>query len=138
MARQAAQRAGGVAEAEPRQGSPVQGVNKTEAVAQAMRVLGKRASNEDLIGYVQQKFGLEVGPQYLSTIKSNLKKRRRARAASAEVEGEHGQASQGERRGRRVAAAAIDPAELIRAVKVLAQRAGGLAALKRLVDALAE
>jgi hypothetical protein len=120
--------------AEPEAAEAVHGVNKMQAIAEAIRELGKHASAADLIGYARQKFGVEVSPGYVSVIKSNLKKQGKTpRKASAESSPANGHAN-----GRRRERTSADSVQLIREVKALAERAGGLHALKELVDVLAE
>src|SRR4051812_2320635 len=76
MAKKNVEPGGAIAEAPgPKAGRPVQGVNKQQAIAEALRELGRDASAQDLIGYAQQKFGVKVTPQYVSVIRSNLRKK---------------------------------------------------------------
>jgi hypothetical protein len=130
----ATQESGGVAETKPAVAAPMQGVNKQQAIAEAMRELGRDASTADLIGYARQKFGVEVSPGYVSVIKSNLKKKQRKKtlASASAAEPVNG------RKQKEASTVAADPVQMIRDVKALAKRAGGMQALKRLVDVLAE
>lgn len=120
--------AGAEAATDPAQ-SPVVD-NKADAIGEALRELGKRASRDDLIGYVRQKFGYEVSPNYVSVVKSKLKYRR----------GKKGKGQREEQDGRtyngRGNTAAVF--NLIRDVKDLAARAGGLGQLRKLIDLLAQ
>jgi hypothetical protein len=120
-------------------GAPAQRLTKTQAIAEALRELGRGANNEDLAGYARQKFGVEVGTNYVSNIKSTLKSRKRKQAKAAREQGGAGNGPMnGRRKSKRPAAPASDTIALIRAVKALAQRAGGMSELKCLVDVLAE
>jgi NAD(P)H-dependent flavin oxidoreductase YrpB (nitropropane dioxygenase family) len=131
----AAPQSGGTATAES-PASPPQGMTKAKAIAEAFRHLGKGASNQDLIGYAMQKFGIEVSPNYVSILKSDLKKKRRGPRKAAVAVPAEGNGHAAERRLRNQPA--TDLVALIREAKALAQKAGGMAELKRLVDALAE
>jgi hypothetical protein len=115
-------------------------LNKVQAIEVALKELGKRASTKDLVGYAKQKFNLDVTPQYVSVIKSTLKKRqgKQPRKERMQAEEVNGHTNPNGRRGIRTTGTADDPAELVREVKALAQKLGGLVALKRLVEALAE
>jgi hypothetical protein len=135
MAKKAAQNSGATATAEaPRK--PAEGVNKAQAIAEAFRHLGRQASGADVIGYVVQKFGISVSPNYVSIIRGNLKKKRGGRPRQAAKASDQAEGSQASRKPR--SAPAGDLITLIREVKALAQRVGSLGELKRLVDALAE
>jgi hypothetical protein len=115
-------------------GKPAQDVNKAQAIAEAFRELGRDASGQDVMGYVSQKFGVKVSPNYVSIVRGNLKKKRGGRPKKA-------QAGRGPANGPQTGqshAPANDTLSLIREVKAVAQKAGGMSELKRLVDALAE
>jgi hypothetical protein len=119
-------------------GKPTRPVTKTDAIDLAMRELGKKASTQDLLGYAQQKFGLTITPQHLSVIKSTLKKRRKSRRAKqADLAAINGEGIVRRRRQERDISVAESIA-IIREVKVLARKAGGMAVLKQLVEALSE
>jgi hypothetical protein len=115
-------------------------LNKVQAIEVALKELGKKASTKDLVGYAKQKFNLDVTPQYVSVIKSTLKKRqgkqpRKGRMLADET---NGHTNPNGRSRIRTTGTVDDPAELVREVKALAQKVGGLVALQRLVDVLAE
>ena len=133
-AQQGSDRTGENGSAGQADGGPMSGVNKTQAIAEAQRELGGDASNQDLAGYARQKFGLDVVPQYVSVIKINLKKRggktgpSRGRGGRRKAKAQNGGAEVSQRRTSRSTAA--DPVALIREVKELASRAGGMEALR--------
>jgi hypothetical protein len=118
-----------------------QPINKTQAVAEAQKELGRKAGTQDVLDFVRQRFGLDITPQYLSVIKSTLKKRRGKQRAAARKQraAGNGQENGGRRSSRGEAGeAGGGTATLIREVKALAQKVGGLDALRQLAEALAE
>jgi hypothetical protein len=135
MAKKASQASSALATAEAPE-KPAQGVSKAQAIAEAFQHLGRDASGQDVIGYVSQKFGVAVSPNYVSIVRGELKKKRGGRPKRAQ--GLNGQAEGTRAVSKPVVAPADDLIALIREVKALAQRAGGMSELKRLVDVLAE
>jgi hypothetical protein len=135
MAKKVAQESGATTTAEA-PGKQAPGVNKARAIAEALRALGRDASGSDVVGYVKQKFGVTVSSTYVSIVRGNLKKKRGGRPKKTSVASEQANESLPVR--TEPSASAGDFVDLIREVKALANRAGGLTGLKRLVDALAE
>jgi hypothetical protein len=135
MAKKAAQESSSTATREA-PGSPIQGVNKAQAIAEAFKELGRDASGSDVIGYVSQKFGVQVSPNYVSIIRGNLKKKRGGRPKKAPATSDQDAETRAVR--KQPSTPAGDLIALIHEVKALAQTVGGLAELKPLVDALAE
>jgi len=105
-----------------RKNSP-DGVNKSALVREVLQKDPKTPTKE-VVGALGQR-GVEVSPKLVYLIKSKLRhKRRRAqRARAVEASRDAGLA---------------DPVELVREVRRLAERAGGLKRLQALVDLLAE
>lgn len=96
-------------------------VNKTQAVKEYMSQNRKASPKE--VSEALTKQGIEVSPNYVSTIKSKLKKRRR--------------------RPRKVGAAAASPTDRLSLSALLdakrfAERIGNLDKAKELLDALAK
>jgi hypothetical protein len=135
MAKKASRVSSAVATAEA-PGKPAQGVNKAKAIAEAFKTLGRDASGQDVIGYVRQKFGINVSANYVSILRGEMKKKRGGRPKQGQAL--NGQEGRTPVASKPPAASAHDLIALIREVKALAQRAGGMGELKRLVDALAE
>jgi hypothetical protein len=99
------------------------GANKSDAVREILDKNPKTPVKEIVSALAAQ--GVQVSNNYVYMLKSKMKDRKRV-----------------ERRQKAMAVGAsthiADPLELIREVKLLAARAGGLHNLKRLVDVLAE
>jgi hypothetical protein len=112
------------------------GISKGKAIRLALLHLGKKASTEDLIGYVQQKFGHEVSPAYIYLVKSKLKMTRRRKKAAVEHRPNGDLGTEPVRRGRPGQGACS--VSVLRQIKELSQQAGGMKKLKQLVDLLAD
>ncbi len=52
---------------------------KAAALREALRVLGRKAKNDELAGYIRTKYGEAMVPANMSVAKSSLKKRRGGR-----------------------------------------------------------
>jgi hypothetical protein len=111
------------------------GISKSKAIKEALRHLGKKASTQDVIGYIQQKFGLEVSEGYIYLVKSQLKKKR-GRKAVGEQQQNGGTELAVAHRGRPGHASCS--MSVLRQIKDLSQQAGGMKKLKQLVDLLAD
>jgi hypothetical protein len=108
--------------AKPKQGNDG-GVNKSEAIREAM-AQHPEAQTKEVVSLLAEK-GIKVQPSlvYLIRSKQRRQKRRQKRERVAATSAKTG---------------SVDPVELVRKVKGLAQDAGGIRNLKKLVDILAE
>jgi hypothetical protein len=55
---------------------PIQGVNKRQAVAEALRELGQEAGSQEVAAFTQARFGLVVDPGDLTTFRGERRRRR--------------------------------------------------------------
>jgi hypothetical protein len=98
------------------------GVNKSEAIREAL-AQHPQAQTKEVVALLAEK-GIKVQPSLVYLIRSKQRQRRRQkRERVAQTSAKTG---------------SVDPVELVRKVKGLAQDAGGIRNLKKLVDILAE
>ncbi len=100
-------------------GSPEGKVNKSEEIRAAFRENPKASANE-VITKLKEK-GIKVGAPLVYFVKKKMKGQKRRVAREKAVE-----------------AGVVNPVKLVLGIRSLAQEAGGIGNLKKIVDAMAE